>query len=210
MQTTEINHFRIGRTNLCSEGIEVLFSTSQSLVKHFLYTFFVELHLRCVGQALTVRVLVMNDHDSLGFKDIDDVVARDNALLVIAPAVAEHSRQPTFSDLGVGCRRTNADDPGVGINLVRRDDRRRTEMPDHCDHFVCLNQPVRYSYSLFWVTSIVPLNETNLFAIDTAIIIYGFSGCLRPSPDLIPVSRIGARKGPGHTDHYIGMNNTTD
>lgn len=78
------------------------FAASQALVENLFHAELVQLRPGGVRQALAVGVLVMDHRDLLGLEHVDDIVAGDHALLVVAAAHAEHPGESALGDLRVG------------------------------------------------------------------------------------------------------------
>ncbi|MCY1455203.1 hypothetical protein D9M71_723200 [compost metagenome] len=91
---------------------------------------------------MAVSVLVVQHRDFLALDHVDDVVARYDTLLVVAPAHAEHGVQATLGDFRVGRAGSDGDDTGFVIHLRSGDSVGRAEVADHTDHFVLVHQAV--------------------------------------------------------------------
>ena len=90
MQAAEVDDLGTGGADLGDQRVEVLLAASQALVENLFHAELVQLRPGGVRQALAVGVLVMDHRDLLGLEHVDDIVAGDHALLVVAAAHAEH------------------------------------------------------------------------------------------------------------------------
>ncbi|MNZ36768.1 hypothetical protein D3C78_541980 [compost metagenome] len=117
MQPTEVDDVGTRSADLGDHGAEVLLATGQTFIQHRGYATLGQLGFGCIRQALTVSVLVMQHHDFLALEHVDDVVASDDALLVVTSAHTEHGGQAALGNLRVGRAWGDSNDPGFVIDL---------------------------------------------------------------------------------------------
>ena len=121
MQAAEVHDVGAQGTDLGNQGAEVFLAPGQALFQHRLDAALGQLRSGGVGQAFAVGVLVVDHRDFLALEHVDDVVAGDDALLVVTPAHTEHGAQAAFGHLWVGGAWGDGDDARFVVNLRRRD-----------------------------------------------------------------------------------------
>ena len=105
--------------------VEVLVALVVGLVHLLLDAGLVERLLGLVGEAFAVGGLVVEDGDVLALVVLGDVVAGDQALLVVAAADAGHVPELALGELRIGRGRRDLQHVAVGIGFRGRDRRRR-------------------------------------------------------------------------------------
>ncbi|MCY1303780.1 hypothetical protein D9M68_747770 [compost metagenome] len=168
MQAAEVDDLGAGGADLGDQRVEVFLATGQAFVQDFLHAALGQLRLGGVGQALTVGVLVVDDGDLGGLEFVDDVVAGDDALLVVTAAHAEHAGEAALGHHGVGGAGGDGDDAGFVVDLGRRDGGGGAEVPDHADGLVLVDQAVGDGHGLFRLAGIVCFHQRDLLAVDAA------------------------------------------
>ncbi|MND98794.1 hypothetical protein D3C80_911590 [compost metagenome] len=206
VQAAEVDHVGTGATDLGHHGAEVLLATGQAFIQHGLDAAFFQLRLGGVSQALAVSVLVVQDCDFLALDHIDDVVTGHNALLVIAPAHAEHAAQAALGNFRVGRTGSDGNDAGFVIHLGSGDGIGRTEVADYADHLVLVDQTVGHRNGLLRLAGIVTLHQHDFFTVDAAGRIDGIGCCLRPLHVLLTKRCTWTRHWTCHTDLDVGLN----
>ncbi len=111
---------------------EVLLACCIGLVHLLLHAALVgDCLVHLVGEAFAVGGLVVKDGDFAREVGVGEEVAGHQALLVVAPAGAEHVPDPAIGEFRIGRGRRDLQDALVGIALGRRDRGTRAEMPGH-------------------------------------------------------------------------------
>ena len=206
VQAAEIHDVSTGGADLGDQGAEVFLATGQAFFQHRLDAALGQLGSGGVGQAFAVGVLVVDDRDFLALEHVDDVVASDDALLVVTPAHAEHGAQAAFGHLWVGGAWGDGDDAGFVIHLGGRDGVGGAEVPDHADHFVLVGQAVGHGHGLFGFTRIVAGYQHDFLAVDAAGLVDHIGCRLGTLHVLLTESGVGARHGPRDADLHISLN----
>ncbi|MNJ15992.1 hypothetical protein D3C77_102480 [compost metagenome] len=206
MQPTEVDDVGTRSADLGDHGAEVLLATGQTFIQHRGYATLGQLGLGCIRQALTVSVLVMQHHDFLALEHVDDVVASDDALLVVTPAHAEHTSEAALGNLWVGRTRGDRDDPGFVIHLGSGNGVGRAEVPHHASDLVLVNQTVGHGHCLLRFTGVIALDQNDLLAVDTARFVDGISRRLGTFHVLLAKRCVGTGHRACYTDLDVGLN----
>ena len=205
MQAAEVDDLGTGGADLGDQRVEVLLAAGQALVENLFHAELVQLRPGGVRQALAVGVLVMDHRDLLGLEHVDDIVAGDHALLVVAAAHAEHPGESALGDLRVGGTGGDGDDPGLVVDLGCGDGRRRAEMADHGDGLVLVHQAVGHGHGLLRFAGVVGLDQLDLLAVDPTRRVDVFRRLGRAAPVLLAEGGVGAGMRSGHADHDVGQ-----
>src|SRR4029453_101112 len=115
---------------------EVLVVLVDALVEHFLQSALVDGRPGHIGETLTIGRLVVHDGDLLAFEILENVIARDRALLIVAPAGAEDVPHVALGDPRIGGRGRDLEDAVLLIDLGGRNRDAGIEMADDEFHAV--------------------------------------------------------------------------
>ena len=206
VQAAEVDHVGTGGADLGNHGAEVFLATGQAFVQHRLHAAFFQLRLGGVGQALAVGVLVVQHRDFLALEHIDNVVAGHDALLVVTAAHAEHGAQAAFGHLRVGGAWGDGDNAGFVIHLGGRDGVGGTEVADHADHLVLVDQAVGHGYGLLRLAGVIAFYQDDFFAIHAAGGVDLVGRCLRTFHVLLAKRCVRPGHRARYTDLDVGLN----
>ncbi|MNR17431.1 hypothetical protein D3C85_1340900 [compost metagenome] len=147
----------------------------------------------------------MDDGDLGGLERVDDVVAGDDALLVVTAAHAEHAGEAALGHCGVGGAGGDGDDARFVVDLGRRNGGGGAEVPDHADGLVLVDQAVGDGHGLFRFAGVVGLDQLDLLAVDAAGGVDVFGGLGSAAPVLFAKRSVGAGVRPGNADDDISL-----
>src|SRR5690606_25395631 len=153
-----------GMLHLRDQRRVILLTWRDGFVHGLLHALVVQALLGFVGKALTVGGLVVQDGNFLALVLLHDVVAGDNALLVVTAADAEDILVATLGKLRVGRSRRDLQDVLFLVDVGSGDRRARAEVADHGSHPL-LRRAVRDSDGLLRIALVVAEDQLDLLTI---------------------------------------------